>query len=139
VRSRHESRGVPYYANANQDTVSVAFLVKTPHGNVFHPGDTAYLSEFNRLKVDYLLLPINDTDLGVGWAATLAERLQPQVIIPCHYRMWFKGGPGQFFGSQSGHPAELLLALLVRGYSLPKTDIMVLKPGGRIFFPPPSH
>ena len=137
VRSRHESRGTSYYPDvADQDTVSVAYLIKTEYGNIFHPGDTMYLSEFNRLKVDYLLLPINDTDLGVGWAATLAERLQPQVIIPCHYRMWFKGGPGQFYGSQSGHPAELLLALLVRGYSLPKTDLMVLKPGGRVFLWP---
>ncbi len=137
IRARHESRGTSYYPDApDQDAVSVGYLLKTDFGNVFHPGDTMYLSEFNRLEVDYLLLPINDTDLGVGWAATLAHRLQPDVIIPCHYRMWYKGGPGQFFGSQSGHPAELLLALLVRGYSLPKTDIMVLKPGGRLFFWP---
>jgi L-ascorbate metabolism protein UlaG (beta-lactamase superfamily) len=137
VRSRHESRGTPYYADVkDQDTVSVAFLIRTQHGNVFHPGDTMYLSEFNQLEVDYLLLPINDTDLGVGWAATLAHRLQPGVIIPCHYRMWYKGGPGRFYGSQSGHPAELLLALLVRGYSLPKTDILMLQPGGRLLLWP---
>src|SRR5690606_38914176 len=35
IRSRHESRGTPYYSDvADQDDVSVAFLIRTEVGNV---------------------------------------------------------------------------------------------------------
>jgi len=90
-----------------------------------------YLKEFKTLKVDYLLLPINDTNFGMGDASYLSYQLQPKMIIPCHYGMFEPPPPENW---QGGHPAEFLAALQLRKYKLPHTDIMVLKPGGRIVF-----
>ncbi len=130
VRSRHGSRGTFYYPEVlDQDEVSCSFLVKTKYGSIFHPGDSYYLKEFSELRVEYLLLPINDTNLGVGFAAQLTEELQPRVVIPCHYGMY---APPKDW--QGGHPAEYLSALAARRYETPYTDIMVLTPGGRVLF-----
>ncbi|MFC2076147.1 MBL fold metallo-hydrolase [candidate division KSB1 bacterium] len=106
------------------------YLIETTYGNFYFPGDTGFdhphKKEMLDLDVDFLLLPINDTNFGVGFAALLAHILQPKVIIPCHYG--FTWPPVR---SQGGHPAELLTVIESRDYKLPNTDIVVLKPGGR--------
>jgi len=99
------------------------------YGNIFHPGDTYYLEELSNLHVDYLLLPINDTNFGSGFAAMLTNQLQPKAVIPCHYGMY--NPPSLWRG---GHPVEYLATLVARGYwaSLPQTDLLILKPGGKV-------
>ena len=137
TRMRHASAGGScaldlkwYYEDVqDQDTCGCGYLVKTRYGNVYHPGDTYYLEELAKLEVDYLLLPINDTNLGVGFAALLTSELHPRVVIPCHYGMY---APPTFW--RGGHPGEYLAVLTARAYweSLPRTDIMVLRPGGKV-------
>jgi L-ascorbate metabolism protein UlaG (beta-lactamase superfamily) len=128
IRALHGSRGSLYYQEiGNQDVVACGYLIRTGYGNIFHPGDTYCLEEFSKLSVDYLLLPINDTNLSAGFAAQLTQDLQPKVVIPCHYGMY---APNRDW--QGGHPAEYLTALAARGYAYPFTDIMVLKPGGKV-------
>jgi L-ascorbate metabolism protein UlaG (beta-lactamase superfamily) len=137
TRSRHASVGGScglelgwYYRNVkDQDSCGCGYLVKTPYGNIYHPGDTYYLQELSELDVDYLLLPVNDTNLGVGFAALLTNELKPRVVIPCHYGMY--APPSLWRG---GHPVEYLSVLVARGYwsSLPHTDIMILRPGGKV-------
>ena len=89
---------------------SCGFLLKTKYGNIYHPGDGKFdhphKEEIGSLDVDYLLLPINDTNLGVGFAALLTQILQPRVVIPCHFG--FVNPP---IRSQGGHPAEYLTAI----------------------------
>jgi L-ascorbate metabolism protein UlaG (beta-lactamase superfamily) len=136
IRARHASAGGScdldlkwYYQDVqDQDAVSCGYLMKTRYGNIYHPGDTYYLQEFSKLEVDYLLLPVNDTNLGVGFAALLTSELKPRVVIPCHYGMYH---PPSFW--RGGHPAEYLAVLVSRGYwaSLPCTDIVTLRPGGK--------
>jgi len=128
IRARHiDHFGTGGTDLESQDTYACGYLLKTQYGSIYHPGDTQYLREFDALAVDYLLLPINDSNMGVGYAAQLTSRLQPKVVIPCHYGMW---APAVSY--QGGHPAEYLTALAARGYTLPRTDIMILKPGGRV-------
>ena len=137
IRARHASVGGScdldlkwYYQDVqDQDACSCGYLVKTRYGNIYHPGDTYYLQELSKLEVNYLLLPVNDTNLGVGFAALLTSELKPRVVIPCHYGMY---DPPSFW--RGGHPVEYLAVLVNRGYwaSLPHTDIMALRPGGKV-------
>ena len=65
------------------------YLIETRHGNIYHPGDGQFDQDekelVTSLDVQFLLVPINDTNLGVGFAALLTQLLQPTVVIPCHY------------------------------------------------------
>ena len=132
IRARHASGAELYYStDMDQDDVTCGYLVQTRYGTIFHPGDSVYLKEFKHLQVDYLLLPVNDTNLNVGFAAQLTDELQPKAVIPCHYGMW---APAKHW--QGGHPAEYLTALAARGYTLPQTDVLVLKPGGKLVLTP---
>ena len=107
------------------------YLIETRHGSIYHPGDGQFdhadKDTVCELEVDYLFVPINDTNLGVGYAATLTHILQPRVVIPCHYGYTYPP-----VRSQGGHPAEFVTALAARNYKLPFTDIAILSPGGRL-------
>ena len=107
------------------------YLLHTRHGTIYFHGDGKFDHEDKEtvvnLDVDYLLLPINDTNLGVGFAALLTHLLQPRVVIPCHYGYVYP--PVRF---QGGHPAEFVTALAARNYRMPGTDIMILNPGGKV-------
>ena len=116
-------------AAVNSD--ACGYLVRTVHGNFYLPGDGRFdhdgKSHIAQMEVDYLLVPINDTNLGVGFAALLTYILQPRVVVPCHY-----GYTHPPVRSQAGHPAEFVTALAARGYDMPTTDIVILSPGGRL-------
>jgi L-ascorbate metabolism protein UlaG (beta-lactamase superfamily) len=116
---------------ATVNTDACGYLLRTAHGNFFLPGDGRFDHEgkehIARMDVDYLLVPINDTNLGVGFAALLTSILQPKVVVPCHYGYTYPP-----VRSQGGHPAEFVSALVGRGYDIPTTDIVILSPGGRL-------
>ena len=59
----------------------------------------------------------------------MTDELEPGVAIPRYYGMYH---PPSF--RRSGHPVEYRAALVNRGYwaSLSQTDIMVLRPGGKV-------
>jgi len=109
------------------------YFIETQYGNIYTPGDGKFdqpaKNKIADLDVDYLLVPINDTNLGVGFAALLTHMLQPRVVIPCHYGYTYPA-----VRSQGGHPAEFVTALAARNYKLPATDIVILSPGGRMVF-----
>ena len=113
------------------DPGACGYLIKTEHGNIYHPGDTNFdhpgKETICNLEVDYLIVPICDTDLGAGFGALLTFLLQPQVVIPCHYGYTYPP-----IRSQGGHPAEFVTALGVRNYRIPRTDILILQPGGKV-------
>lgn len=113
------------------DPGACGFLVKTRYGNIYHPGDGNFdhpgKETICNLEVDYLLAPINDTNLGVGFAALLTHLLQPKIVIPCHYGYTYPP-----VRSQGGHPAEFVTALATRNYKIPHTDIIILTPGGKV-------
>ena len=110
------------------------FLIETKYGNFFYPGDTNSSSMFAHphrekifnLQVDYFLIPINNTGMGVGYAALLTQIFQPKVVIPCHYGFYHPP-----LRSQGGHPAEFITAIAARNYMLGNTDIVILNPGGK--------
>ena len=116
---------------ATRPADACGFLLRTEHGNIYILGDGNFDHEHKAkvtgLDVDYLLLPINDTNLGVGFAALMTHLLQPRVVVPCHYGFVYPP-----VRSQGGHPAEFVTALAARNYSLPTTDIVILRPGGRL-------
>ena len=107
------------------------FVINSAQGTIYYPGDhkfdTPHKEEMCNLAVDYLLLPINDTNMGVGFAALLTQILQPRVVIPCHF-----GYFSPRVRSQGAHPAEYLTAIAARQYRLPNTDIMILSSGGKV-------
>ena len=113
------------------NTDACGYLLRTSHGNFYLPGDGRFDHEgkahIAQMDVDYLLVPINDTNLGVGFAALLTHILQPRVVVPCHYGYTYPP-----VRSQGGHPAEFVTALAARGYDMPTTDIVILSPGGRL-------
>ena len=140
VDIRSAEFGAQFYFDQLNITVTYAkhltegdcgFLIETDLGNIYYPGDTKFdhphKAEMCDLEVDYLLLPINDTNMGAGFAALLTQILQPRVVIPCHFGFFWPP-----VRSQGGHPAEFLTAIAARGYRLPDTDIAVLRPGGRV-------
>jgi len=137
---RHEYEGFSVEVVPANHTNSVAaavspdacgYLLRTKHGNIFLMGDGRFDHEdkatITGLDVAYLLVPINDTNLGVGFAALLTHLLQPRVVVPVHYGYTFPP-----VRSQGGHPAEFVTALAARNYNLPTTDIVILQPGGRL-------
>jgi L-ascorbate metabolism protein UlaG (beta-lactamase superfamily) len=53
---------------------------------VFYPGDSDLLPEHDGVDADLLLPPISHRlTMGPGEAADLAERLQPDLVVPVHY------------------------------------------------------
>ena len=106
------------------------YLIETRHGNIYHPGDGQFDQDekelVTSLDVQFLLVPINDTNLGVGFAALLTQLLQPTVVIPCHYGYAYP--PVRSLG---GSPAEFVTALAARNYEIPNTDVVILNPGGK--------
>ena len=107
------------------------YLLRTRQGSIYHPGDGVFDQDDKdlvcNLEVDYLLLPINDTNMGVGFAALLTHLLQPRAVIPCHYGYIYPA-----IRALGGHPAEFVTALAARNYKIPNTDIMILNPGGKV-------
>ena len=117
---------------AHQETIGACgYLLETKYGNIYHPGDGNFDHDDKKtvcnLDVDYLLVPINDTNMGVGFAALLTHLIQPKIVIPCHYGYVYPA-----VRSQGASPAEFVTALAARNYKIPNTDIMILNPGGKV-------
>lgn len=62
------------------------FVIRSPQGSLYYPGDTTLLPEHLELKdIDIVLLPITEHVLGISGAAKLANTLGSRYLIPCHY------------------------------------------------------
>lgn len=99
------------------------YLLRTPEGSIWHPGDTRLIDELLSFEeVDVLLYDVADVDshLGPVGSARLAEACGAKVLIPYHY--WpFGSSPGAFADLR---PAEL--AESARGLS---ARMLPLRPG----------
>jgi L-ascorbate metabolism protein UlaG (beta-lactamase superfamily) len=84
----------------------LGFLVRTPDGTIWHPGDTTLLDEhLAQTGVDVLLLDISRDvyHLGPPNAARLANVLGARTIIPHHYGCY----DDPDFAAVNGDPAEV--------------------------------
>lgn len=110
----------------------VGYLIATPDGAVWHPGDTVLLTAHLALTgVDVLLLDISrgDWHLGAAEAARLANQLGCRWVIPHHYGCYHAPD----FGAANGDPAEVA-ALLADG----ERRLRVLAPGERFVIQRPA-
>jgi L-ascorbate metabolism protein UlaG (beta-lactamase superfamily) len=85
------------------------YLVETPDGAVWHPGDTRLMEEHLGLHgVDVLLLDVsrNEYHLGVENAARLASALDQALIIPHHFGSYDHTDPTPY-NPYNGDPAEV--------------------------------
>jgi L-ascorbate metabolism protein UlaG (beta-lactamase superfamily) len=85
------------------------YLVATPDGAIWHPGDTRLMPEHLRFRdVDVLLLDVsrNAYHLGVESAARLANALDRALIIPHHYGSYDHPDPSPY-NPYNGDPAEV--------------------------------
>ncbi len=101
------------------------YLVQTPDGTIWHPGDTILLPEHLQVRgVDVLLLDISrgDFHLGPRDAAALANALGAPHVIPHHYGCY----DAPDVGAVNGDPAEVA-ALIDDG----ARRVHVLAPGER--------
>lgn len=82
------------------------YLMKTPEGTIWHPGDTRLTDEHVQMRdVDVLLLDVspNEYHLGVENAAWLANILDVPCIIPHHYGTY----DAPEHAAYNGDPAEV--------------------------------
>ena len=64
----------------------VGFIVTASGKRIYHPGDTDFIPEMKKLKVDIALMPIGGTyAMDASDAARAVEVLKPEVAIPMHY------------------------------------------------------
>lgn len=69
------------------------FYIETPAGSVWYPGDSILLpAHFEVTPPDLFLLPISKHLLGPVKGGQLADHLQVEHIIPCHYGTYEGGG-----------------------------------------------
>jgi L-ascorbate metabolism protein UlaG (beta-lactamase superfamily) len=76
------------------------YLVKTPDGTIWHPGDTRLIPELEKIKdVDILFFDVADVDshLGPKGSARLAETSGARLLIAYHYGT-FDLPPGSYGG-----------------------------------------
>ena len=86
------------------------YLIDTPDGRIWCPGDTRLMDEHVQMKdVDLLLLDVSRCDyhLGVDNAARLANILDPPHIIPYHWGTY--DAPDH--AAYNGDPAEVAAKL----------------------------
>jgi L-ascorbate metabolism protein UlaG (beta-lactamase superfamily) len=82
------------------------YLIDTPDGRIWCPGDTRLMDEHVQLRdVDVLLLDVgrNEYHLGVDNAARLANILDPPHIIPYHWGTY----DAPEHAAYNGDPAEV--------------------------------
>ena len=85
------------------------YLVSTPDGAIWHPGDTRLMDEHIEMRgVDVLLLDAsrNEYHLGVENAVRLANASDARHIIPHHYGTYLHTDPSPH-NPYNGDPAEL--------------------------------
>lgn len=105
------------------------YLLRSPDGSVWHPGDTRLIDELFRFKhVDVLLFDVADVDshLGAEGSARIAATCEARVLVPYHY--WsFGRSPGAFADFDPQRLADSTAGLQAR--------ILALKPGEVLTLP----
>jgi len=64
----------------------VGFIIEVGGKRIYHSGDTDFIPEMEKLKVDVALLPVGGTyTMNAEEAAKAAKSINPQIAIPMHY------------------------------------------------------
>lgn len=138
VRAVHPSGRGPH---SRIEATPVGYVLRSPGGAVYFPGDTDLFAEMTELAgVDVALLPI------WGWGRTLGaghldperavqatERLQPRVVIPIHWGTYCPIGLPSREPRWLHRPAARFASQLdAAGYG---DRVRVLAPGGSVELP----
>jgi L-ascorbate metabolism protein UlaG (beta-lactamase superfamily) len=93
------------------------YLVQTPDGAIWHPGDTRLIDELSRFRCDVMFFDVAavDSHLGPAGSAALGRTSGAKVMLAYHYGT-FDIPPGSWGGCLvedalplvKGHPAKLL-------------------------------
>jgi L-ascorbate metabolism protein UlaG (beta-lactamase superfamily) len=104
------------------------YLLRTPDGTIWHPGDTRLIDELYQFKnVDVLFFDVADVDshLGPLGSARLAAACGARVLIPYHF--WtFGASPGPFADFDPRQLSDSISGLQVRLLSLAPGEVLVL-------------
>ena len=81
---------VPAYTRKSRmhdrDQGWVGYIIERDGVRLYHAGDTDYIPEMRRLRVDIACLPISGGEtMNIVEAAAAANCLAPQVAVPMHY------------------------------------------------------
>lgn len=105
------------------------YLLRTPDGSVWHPGDTRLIDElfsFNNVDVLFFDVANVDSHLGADGSARIAATCGARVLIPYHY--WsFGQSPGDFANFDQQRLADSTAGL--------QAKIVTLKPGELLELP----
>ena len=104
------------------------FLVKTPDGTIWHPGDTRLIDELLEVKdVDVLFFDVAQCDahLGPEGSARLAETCGARYLIAYHYGT-LDVPPGGAFGSDPEYCLPLVEGLSARYLMLNPGEVLRL-------------
>jgi len=64
----------------------VGFILNMKGTRIYHSGDTDFIPEMKKIKVDIALLPIGGTyTMDVAEAVEAVKAINPKVVIPMHY------------------------------------------------------
>ena len=64
----------------------VGFIIEVGGKRIYHSGDTDFIPEMEKIKVDVALLPIGGTyTMSAEEAVKAAKAINPKVAIPMHY------------------------------------------------------
>jgi len=73
----------PYHPKENN---WVGYIIETEGTRIYHSGDTDFIPEMEKIKVDIALLPIGGTyTMTAEEAVEAAKSINPQLAIPIHY------------------------------------------------------
>jgi len=64
----------------------VGYIIETGGFSIYHAGDTDFIPEMKKIKVDIALLPVGGTyTMDAEEAAKACQILNPKIAIPMHY------------------------------------------------------
>jgi hypothetical protein len=110
------------------------YLLRTPDGAIWHPGDTRLIDELLEVRdVDVLLLDVAyqvHTHLGPDGSAKLAETSGAKVIVAYHYGTFEAPEGGSYRRALESDPEQSLP--FVRDLSAP---FLILNPGEPLHLP----
>jgi L-ascorbate metabolism protein UlaG (beta-lactamase superfamily) len=122
-------RATVYHSRDLYEEHAVMYLIGTPHGNIFHSGDTSYFGGFRKAgadaQIDVALLnfgkqipdPERPYYMDAEAVAKAAADLKAKVVVPMHWNLWKEA---------RDDPAKVKAALSVES---PASEYRELGPG----------
>jgi len=85
-----EIEAVPAYNKARafhpKASNFVGYIISAGGIKIYHAGDTDFIPEMEKLKVDIAMLPVGGTyTMDAQEAALAADSIKPKIAVPMHY------------------------------------------------------